>query len=195
MQALCVGRYFLDHAFDITVTDLRVQVSTASDWRFFIRRTDSCTCRDMRRLPLVLAALTFQACIGVQEFGDSWAKGTVDPALEGTWTRVEAPGETREWAGPEKMTFTRAGDRYLLDSHDDEAALPTKTLRVGSGRLLMIRGTPKGEDAPRPTVPMQGMLMRYEVSDGLLREFFPELDRIEALLRSRFRAASGIGTS
>jgi hypothetical protein len=55
----------------------------------------------------------------------------------------------------------------------------------------MFRGAAPGQDRPAPTI--QGMLIRYELKDDLYREFSPEWDRIEALVESKYSAASSVG--
>ena len=92
--------------------------------------------------------------------------------------------------GPELVIFTRAGDAYEMTHGPDqpnEPAVLARTLHAGSGRLLMLRSFATGEV---PTI--QGWFVRNQLEDDRLREFSPAPERIEALLKSRYSAASSI---
>jgi hypothetical protein len=149
----------------------------------------------MRKLLLFLAVLTMQACISVQDFGDSWAKAAVDPALDGRWKKIGLPKVAiQSVPGPAMMIFTKAGEAYDLTDglgkRPNEPDFSVKTLYAGTGRLLMLRGNAPAQEGRVPT--LQGMLIRYELQDDLYREFWPKRERLEALMDSRYPETSSL---
>jgi len=137
---------------------------------------------NLRHLLLaVLTSVAVSSCTPVDSFGAYWDKGIVDPALEGMWKKTGLPGkDIHSIPGADTARFTRDGTSYLMQlanptdpsarpevrdrqQKDNDRRFAMRTLRIGNARLMMVRN-PGGDG--------QGLLMRYEIQDTTLREYW-----------------------
>lgn len=85
--------------------------------------------RPALRILLVLPLLLLAGCFLVNDFGEYWKKGIVDPVLEGTWTDV---------ASRKATTLVKRGDHYSYADIKDPTKI--KTLQAGDATYLMFKG-------------------------------------------------------
>jgi len=135
----------------------------------------------MKRLCLfIVAVLCLASCTGVEDFGQYWGKGFIDPALEGSWKKLGLPGQDRNSIeGPDLLRFTRNGTSYALQAinpidqtakpeviqrqrADNEERSSARTLRIGKSLFLMQREA-GGQG--------KGVIERYDVRRGTLQEY------------------------
>ena len=57
----------------------------------------------------VLSAI--KGCIPVEDFGEYWEKGTIDPVLEGHWKQLEVEFRSEE----NYLSFVKSGDHYVCE--------------------------------------------------------------------------------
>jgi hypothetical protein len=121
----------------------------------------------MKKLTALAGTLVLCACIEVADMGDIWAKGAIDPALEGRWLMKAADHLPKQGDKEEFYTFTRQGDAYRVtvekeEGEEDEAFL-VRTLTIGDLDFLMLK------DEPRPNVRLDnsGDLWPYVAKDGI----------------------------
>jgi hypothetical protein len=123
----------------------------------------------------------------VDDFGAYWDKGVVDPALEGSWKRIDAPGEApnTEVCG-EGWNFRRTGSAYSMYTFNEpsNAASTSRTLRVGSRRLLMNRNR-----APEP----DGLITGYEIRNRTLSQYWFDNVAVVEFLEAKHPGAANIG--
>lgn len=154
-----------------------------------------------RSWPCLVAVLVLSSCISVDDFGAYWDKGFVDPALEGTWEKVDPPGEDiKHIPGPRTWRFTRNGSSYAayaihaIDPTDDpeiiaqkravnDRYLNARSLRIGKHLFLMQRD-PGGQPP--------GLIQRYEIQGTTLREYWIDNDAALNLLNAKHPAAKNI---
>ena len=124
----------------------------------------------MHRLWPCLAAVLVSSCIQVADFGTYWDRGVIDPALDGTWRKVEGmvhdgdPGPL-----PAAWTFRKSGANYAVRAMSpgaqgrvDSRQFTARSLRVGPALFLMLRD-PEGRSP--------GLIERYEVDGATLRAY------------------------
>jgi ABC-type transport system substrate-binding protein len=114
----------------------------------------------MKKLLLTIVVLMLTSCIDVDDFGTTWDKTILDPALAGDWLRVPSSEHDAESNFPAGQVwhFTLKDGAYQVQTHldgkeDDEPAYPVKTLALG--RYLFLALGPK-----------HGSIVRYEISDN-----------------------------
>ncbi len=113
----------------------------------------------MRGFYALLLICILSACIEVKDTGEYWAKGTIDPALEGQWT-------VQSKDGPGHLVFTKDGPQYHLftaapKEPDKEEGL-LRTIEYGGHKFALLVD-------PKNTA--YGKLWPYEVKDGTLNVF------------------------
>jgi hypothetical protein len=116
----------------------------------------------MKKLFMVFAVLVLAACIDVDDFGTTWDKTSLDPALQGEWARIPAPGEDIGLSFPagEKIRFVVKNGAYELRSYvegekDKKPDYPVKTLTTGPYRFLAFG-------------PKEGSIIKYTITDGVM---------------------------
>lgn len=111
----------------------------------------------VKRLALCLL-LMLTSCLVVEDLGPYWDKAKPDPALVGIWA---APGEER---GREALMVTaEGGHQRAVEIHSDGKPVTdalARSLEIKGMTLLLLR-SPRGEPV--------GILIRYDMQDGLLR--------------------------
>jgi hypothetical protein len=130
-------------------------------------------------LPIV-AFLLLSACTEVEDFGDYWGKGFVDPALAGTWKKIGVPGrKLNDTPGADRLLFVKNRmsyslqesnpvDRTLPDdvaaqrNKDNDERIAVRTLKIGSHLFFMERSE-EGKQG--------GMIDRYEIKGNILRQY------------------------
>lgn len=163
-------------------------------------------CMNPRRLTRILvpffALLILAACTEVVDFGVSWNRGTLDPALAGSWKKIGLPGEPiNSTLGSDLLVFTRAGTSYSLQAinpvddptldpderaervKDNDVRFDAKTLRLGGRNLLMVRA---GDGSG------QGTIERYEIKGDVLEEWWLYPAAAEEWLEAKHPNVSGI---
>ena len=98
---------------------------------------------------LLLASLFFIAllflgkgCIPVEDLGEYWEKGIVDPNIEGHWKQLGIEFRSED----NYMSFIKAGEYYLqkqktadfIPDYVPEVGIRTKTLLLGRHKFLML---------------------------------------------------------
>ncbi len=140
----------------------------------------------MKRLWLcAAAALAAVSCIPVDDFGTYWDKGVVDPALEGSWKRLDSPGAPPLYTPfcTEGWRLARTGSAYSLYRLNEVSdPFTVRTLRVDGRKLLMERG-PRGD----------GLLTSYEIHNRILSSFGFRNDTGLEFLRAKHPGAKNIG--
>ena len=120
------------------------------------------------------------ACIPVDDLGEYWDKGTIDPALEGHWRKADVEFRSQD----EFLSFVKSGDHYVVESlmaESPERKTPLKvkarTLVSGKHNFLML--FLEEHDAEETKVQpanasekLPGFLQRYRVRGDTLRLFF-----------------------
>jgi hypothetical protein len=131
----------------------------------------------------MVAVVVQVSCTPVEDFGQYWDKGFVDPALEGSWKKQARPGENpSDIPSADMLRFTRNGTSYALQEinpidpaaapdvieqqkADNDMRLSARTLRIGKARFLMQRD-------PAGIAKDASVMVRYEVRRGTLREYW-----------------------
>ncbi len=120
----------------------------------------------MKRLFPLLVLLLLAACgIQVDDLGDNWNKGEIDPALLGRWLDETAEGKEKETAIGSIINrggmYDLLGTKLLRTKKKIVHSNIGKTLRVGNYRFLMT--------GPNVTYtlfgPVEGKLIRYDIKD------------------------------
>ena len=160
--------------------------------------------RVKRLWPSLIAACALWSCTSVGDFGAYWDKGTLDPALEGTWHKV--PQATQDGSSGRlsfaTWRFTRNGSSYTAHASDaiggasadgdsDKVRdLAARTLRIGTGRFLMLRN---------PVGDATGLFVRYDIrydtQGTTLREYWLESDAALEYLDARSPRATSIANA
>jgi len=129
-------------------------------------------------------------CIPIDDFGNYWNEGSVDPVLEGHWKKLGVEFRSQD----EYITFEKEGDYYRyyrsqasMPLGDPKMRIKSKTIALGDTSFLMLASDPDMCKQPMPTHAKQaeeavnsstsnprlgGGLQRYEVSDGQLIFFY-----------------------
>ena len=137
----------------------------------------------------------------IEDMGNYWAKGTVDPQLAGQWYKVEA-GEPAPDADPEEdsIRFTRRGDEYELASRetDDDGKREwknwyrVKTLNVGKHAFMMWKPSEEvvrqakeaGEDPPVAENHIL-LVVRYTLEKDVLKLFSLKTEALEKAAKDK----------
>jgi hypothetical protein len=111
---------------------------------------------------IVCVSCLLASCISVGDFGTYWDKGTIDPALAGTWSRVPDPATAPDPI-PEgsKISFVREGTSYTFHDTDGTTCL-VRSMRIGRHAFMMMRRADKPD----------GILLRYDFQTNDLRMYF-----------------------
>ena len=151
----------------------------------------------------MVAVVVQLACTPVEDFGQYWDKGFVDPALEGSWKKVAPPGENpNDIPGADQLRFTRNGTSYALQGinpidpafepdvvaqikADNEHRLSARTLRIGKSLFLM-------EHDPAGPAKNSDVMVRYEVRRGRLREYWINNGDAVDFLKAKHPSAKNI---
>jgi len=156
----------------------------------------------MRRLLLPLLAIVLTAsCITVDDFGDYWGKGFVDPALAGTWKMIGIAGQPPDRTlGTDQLRFTKNGRSYAMQAinpidrgmtaeqaaeqaKNNETREAARTLTIGRHAFLMQR-----PEEGRPG----GMLVRYEIRGGILSQYIMDFEEGIDFLAAKHPTARNI---
>jgi hypothetical protein len=150
--------------------------------------------------PCLLAVVVLASCTEVEDFGAYWAKGFIDPALEGSWKKQGLPGQDpHDIPGPDLWRFTRDGSVYSVNAinpidptaepgvlaqqkADNEGALNARTLRIGKHMFLM----------QLHPVERKGLIERYEVRRGTLQEYYMDNGAVLEFLKAKHPTARNI---
>ena len=91
-------------------------------------------------ISFTLLLLLAGACIPVDDLGEYWDTGTIDPAIEGHWKNADEEFRSQD----HYISFTKSGDLYLVEfiSADGPpnmrpARHQAKTLAWGKHKYLM----------------------------------------------------------
>jgi hypothetical protein len=151
----------------------------------------------------MVAAVVQLACTPVDDFGQYWDKGFVDAALEGSWKKVAQPGvNPNDVPGADVLRFTRNGTSYSFQGINpidptlepdviaqikaaNEERLSARTLRIGKSLFLMERD-------PAGTGKNDGVMVRYEVRRGRLREYWINNGDAVDFLKAKHPSAKNI---
>ena len=149
----------------------------------------------------IIAVLLLASCIGVEDFRPQWSKGSLDPALAGSWKKIGVPGQKLDdTPGADRLSFAGNGPSYAFQQtnpiestlaadvaaqrrKDNELRGAVRTLRIGRSLFMMQKGT---EDAPK------GVLQRYDIRGGVMRLYNLYGDRAVELLKTRHPTATNI---
>lgn len=136
---------------------------------------------------LVVAAVLFclrsVSCIPVEDLGEYWVKGVIDPKLEGHWRKMGVKYRSQD----QYVSFEKAGTHYHFRQTDadelhwpkgvKEPATQARSLVVGRHRFLMLRYImPAAPASSQPAKQkeadvgqrMQCALLRYAIEGGKL---------------------------
>lgn len=115
---------------------------------------------------LLLVSLVLSSCIWVDDLGEYWQKGEVDPALEGRWQVMsEQPGQGAQG----NVSFTSNGKEYLFKEEGGQGSAAIVTVRSVKAGLYHYLMTRKEEPGQKPA---QG-LVRYQVEGDTLTVYEP----------------------
>src|SRR5713226_9662465 len=130
----------------------------------------------------VVALLLLASCTEVKHFDAYWDKGLVDPAVQGRWKKIAEPGyDLDSTPGVDTYLFVNNAASYSLQMinpinptlpkdeaarqrQDNETRYAVRTLAIGHQVFFMVR-------LPRGRKQQEGIIERYEVKDGILREY------------------------
>lgn len=121
----------------------------------------------MKKL-LILSVLFLSSCIWVDDFGEYWDKGEVDPALEGTWALDDGrvPVDKQE----SSYRFEKSGKEYRFvaigKNVKDDAIVTVRSIHSKHYHFMMSRKEKAGLQ------PAQG-LVRYAVKKDTLVIYEP----------------------
>jgi hypothetical protein len=151
----------------------------------------------------VIALLGLTSCTEVQDFGAYWDRGVVDPAVGGRWSKVAEPGYSlSSTPGADTLVFLRNGSSYSLQMisridatlpadvasrqrADNERRYTVRTLAIGRQTFFMVRLPP----APQQ---QDGVIERYEIKGGVLRQYNLRADAAFEWLQARHPTARNI---
>ena len=151
----------------------------------------------------MVAVVVQVSCTPVEDFGTYWDKGFVDPALQGSWKRLTAPGENpAETTCADMLRFTRNGTSFALQGiqpidrtlepdviaqvkADNEERVSARTLRIGKSLFLM-------EHDPAGPAKNSDVIVRYEVRRGTLRQYFINNPEAVEFLEAKHPSAKNI---
>jgi hypothetical protein len=109
----------------------------------------------MKKLFAACLLLLLTSCLEVENYGDYWDKGSIDPSLSGKWLKISETDEVTPTG--QSFIFTPKDGSYQVQtfSHgkpadDDGPIYPVRTITVGPYKFLA-----KGPD--------QGSMVRYTV--------------------------------
>jgi len=158
----------------------------------------------MKRFWLCMIAVVLQvSCTPVEDFGQYWDKGFVDPALEGSWKKLARSGENPDdVCGADLLRFTRNGASYALQAinpinptlepheiaqmtADNEQRLSARSLRIGKATILMERD-------PAGLEKSASIMVRYEVKRGRLQEYWISNGDAVEFLETKYPSAKNI---
>ncbi len=122
--------------------------------------------------------------IWVDDLGDHWDKGIVDPELEGDW-------KTLEYIGSEYVSFLTCQDHYIYHRVSECQNLPSlkqsaKTVLLNNHKFLMCLS-----DTDEHSKQRSGVLYRYTLADDVLTfsEYLGELEPLwQAIERNQMTA-------
>lgn len=113
--------------------------------------------------------LLLAGCITVKNFGAYWAKGTLDPALAGTWN------STRAANGGSSVTFSAEDDNvYRMHFTNGGEDKFVRSLKVADSTYLMTKQKPDDEG---------GTLIAYVIQGEDLAFFAPNRDKQKDFLQ------------
>ncbi len=118
----------------------------------------------MKQFLALLVLLTLTACIEVDDIRGMWAKGTIDPALEGAWSyQSDADSEV------DQVTFRREKDYYVVETFDKtgkrftdaDATFYLKTIETTEAKYMIVA-------FPDDPAKINGMVWPYRLTaDGI----------------------------
>lgn len=113
----------------------------------------------MRKWLALASLLLLAACIDVDDMGGIWAKGTLDPALEGTWMLIDDHTQGKQ---VDSWQVSRQGDVYLIQKigEKDEPSL-ARTIAVNGHSYLLLKSHQNNE----------GALLRYAMEKGKVLQY------------------------
>jgi len=136
---------------------------------------------------LCAAILSVAACIPVDDFSNSWDKGTADAALTGTWDDILPAGEKPKDGGG--VIIVCAETACTLDTLDtaekmkaDYKPMTLRTLAAGDFKFLMVREEGK----------TTGDIVRYSIDKGVFHQSTPKPAKTGDLLKEKYPAAQNI---
>ena len=156
----------------------------------------------MKNLLFCLAVLFLSSCIPVHNFGTYWKKGTVDPALLGTWIPIASPSHdddrkearTVYIAGKKRVRVVNVRGTYQIESLNQEdrqqknyAPITARTLSAGPYTFLMVidkEGTKKND--------LVRGLIRYKLEGNVFRQYSLADGSAEEFLKKKYPRAKNI---
>ena len=147
----------------------------------------------MKKFMLCIAVFCLAACIPVEDFGAYWDKGIVDHALQGTWEEVTSdPAKKGEMKITEKDGVDFFESLAEEDKKKDREEITARSLAAGSYTFLMAvdkSDIATGKDKDHP--PIKG-LIRYDVKDGVFRQYTLNDIPMVAFLKEKYPSAKNI---
>lgn len=139
----------------------------------------------MKKSLLLLCALLLSACIDVEDFGDAWSKGTIDPALAGKWEKVATPDMPR--GDIYRYNVTVKDGVYVITAYEGEIEktdepIQSKFLTAGPYNFFMSGPPPKGS------------LYRYKIADGVFQLYDLDTTAARQFVAEKYPAAQSIDT-
>ena len=160
----------------------------------------------MRNLFLFLAVLLLSSCIPVDDFGTYWKKGTVDPALLGTWVAITSPARdaddrkeartVRVADKKEGMQVINKGGTYQIDSLDEQERrkknyIPVSARALVAGRYTFLMVIDR-EVNQKGRITITRGLIRYKLEGGMFWEYSLADEPMGSFLREKYRRAKNI---
>lgn len=132
----------------------------------------------MKKL-LILTVLFLSSCIWVDDFGEYWDKGIVDPALEGRWALDDGrvPLEKQE----SSFRFTKRDKEYRFEAIGkkvtDDSTITVRSIHGKNYHFMMSRkeqdGQPNAQGLVRYAVKKDALLI-YEPHTAYVMEWVKE---------------------
>ena len=155
----------------------------------------------------VAALIALTSCTEVKHFGAYWDKGVVDPALAGRWNKMAEPGfSMSSTPGVYTYVFEKDGSSYSLrminpidprlpadeaarQKADNETRYAVRTLTIGGHTFFMVKLP------PGPPGQQDGIVERYDISGGVLREYHMDARRTSEWLEAKHPTAKNISVT
>ncbi|MBW8041752.1 MAG: carboxypeptidase regulatory-like domain-containing protein [Planctomycetes bacterium] len=168
----------------------------------------------LRTLFFLGVLFAVKGCIPVEDFGEYWEKGIIDPALEGHWKQLDVEFRSEQ----NYLSFVKSGDHYVCEvsaaffmpQDMPQVGIRAKTLTAGKYKFLMFdlqqyyedmktamskAASEMGEDVDEltlqqmlqmPKTTVKGVLQRYSLEEGTLSIYM--LD--EAVLAEQIKSGN-----